>query len=219
MPPPPEFSNAPGKIGGFKIFGQPDAEHLGHAQGDVHIAGEIGVQLHRVAQHRQGHIQPLVILPVVKHRVCQHRSPFRHHHLFEKAPQDPLDAVHHIVIVKAVGLKQLGSQVRIFSDGALEDLGKIHNIQGILERILLRLADTPVHIDTVADGLEGIEGDSQWQHKGNRCSPGKDPQQKAAILHHRQNPQGDCHRQGADQGFDPAVPGADSLPLLPGQPL
>ena len=102
---------------------------------------------------------------------------------------------------------QLGKQVSGIFNGSRHQLGKIGHIQGEGNWILLSREVPPVHVDGVAESLEGIEGNAHRQNQPQPGNPvGKAPQcaqivdgsgEKVEIFEEKQQSQ--IHAQTAPQ--------------------
>ena len=97
MPAPPVFSERTGEEGALEVFHQMDTKHLGKAGYDIHIAGEIRIDL-------DGHIDTA---EEKRHAAAVGRAengvhgglhPVGDHAFFEKTPEDTLESKGEIFI-------------------------------------------------------------------------------------------------------------------------
>ena len=132
MPSPPEIIDTARQIGLPEIGGQPDAQHLRRADGNVAVAAEITVQLHAEQHRRQHPSHAAAAVRVGKDGVHQHGGAVGNDQLFKKAPEHQQQAVPHPVRVKGLGLPQLGQQRAAALDGACHQLGEKAHIQRVV---------------------------------------------------------------------------------------
>ena len=163
VPPPPELGDTLGNIGVVEVGQELKAQHPAQAYRHVGVAREVKVDLEGEGQHtqpspRHGQVRQrhgLIAVPQHPHVVGDEQ-------LFAKADHKHLDARGKLVH-SAVPLIDLVSQVLILDDGTGDELGKQGDEGAKVKDGSLRSGVSPVHIDGVAHGWEGIEGDTDRQ--------------------------------------------------------
>ena len=211
VPPPPELRNRCGQIGVVKVLVEPETKNPAQADGHIGVAGKVkvdlkaeGQQAHPAARRRQrpGSLGRQLGIP-------QSADGVRQQHFFSKAHTEPagsqgkvLRAVDPVIQVLCHGLvldDRPCDQLREHGDeGAEADDVPLH--RGIL----------PVDVDGVAHGLEGKEGNADWQwdipqrdgdsqqgQAGGQSEPGQQKQvvrQEVPILEKAQKQQVEYHR-------------------------
>ena len=158
MPALPEITHGEGEIGRFEVHHQLHTHHLRAAPGDVGIAAEVAVNLQGKGCRGQGRRAAGGIGNIVIHRVRQPRQVSGTHALFEKAPDHEPDAMGGLVIPENLLLFELRQEVIRPLDGTGHQLGEVGHEQSKGYKVPLRLHLAPVHIDGVAESLEGIKG-------------------------------------------------------------
>ena len=172
VPPPPELGDAFGDIGVVEVGQELKTQHPSQAGGHVGVAGEVEIDLEGEGQHpqpgpgnrqlRQGH--GLVAVPQGPHVVGDEQ-------LFSETNHKDLHAGGEF-IRRAGPLVDLVPQVLVFDDGSGNQLGKQGDKGAEVEDVPLSTGVSPVDVDGVAHGLEGVEGDAdgqmdpQYRHEG-----------------------------------------------------
>ena len=102
---------------------------------------------------------------ILEYRISHRGAVVGHEHLLEQTPQDAPRSIHRRVIVEAVKLVELRQQV----GGALNRAGhKLREESDIREEggdVAGRLQLPAVHVDAVAQRLEGVERDAHRQNQ------------------------------------------------------
>jgi len=162
VPPAPEFCNAFGDVGVVEVFQELKAEDPAHTDGHIGIAAEIEVDLEGICHSHQ---------PAACKGQCA-IGQFIHHHttgvgqknLFGKADEEP-----HIAPVNILGavtaLIQACGNIGIVDDGTGDQLGEEADIQQKVQKALLHAHFAAVHIYGIGQHLEGVEGDTNGQHR------------------------------------------------------
>ena len=173
MPPPPELGDAFGDIGVVEVGQELKAQHPPQAHGHVGVAGEIEINLEGEGQHpqpgpghrqlRQGH--GLVAVPQGPHVVGNEQ-------LLSKAHHEDLHPGGKFVR-RAGPLVDLIPQVLVLDDGSGDELGEEGDKGAEVEDVPLGTGISPVDVDGVAHGLEGVEGDTDGQMEGDRVQKGQ----------------------------------------------
>ena len=140
-----------------EVHHQLHAHHAGAAPGNIGITAEITVNLEGkgAGGHHQGAAG--ICRDIAVHRIHPHGKIGRGHALFEKAPGHQLEPGDGVVIREGMLLLQLGQEVFRPLDGPGHQLGEIGDKQGERDEIPLRGQLSPVDVDGVAEGLEGIK--------------------------------------------------------------
>ena len=165
MPTGPVLLDVPRKIGPIEVLRHDHAEELAHAQNDVDAAGEVGVEPEGVEDHAQQDPAPSVVGGLGPEQQGQGGSqPIRQDHLLPVAPQHPHQAPAQPVRIEGSPLVEGLREHVVAADGPLDHLGEEGGEEGVLQQVRFRRVLAPLHVDEVADGLEGVEGDAQGQH-------------------------------------------------------
>ena len=141
------------------------------------------------------------------HRVHKDGDVIRNDHLFEQAQGKGLDALLEIIQADVPVLVELGNVLPGLDDGAGHQLGEEGDIQRHVHKAFLRANLAPVHIDGIAEGLEGIKADAHRQQDVQAPRPGDAEEgaegvhEKIEILENAQNHQRHDHAQR-----DPQLP-------------
>ena len=165
VPPAPVLGDVLGEEGPLEVLGDLHSQHLGHADGDVDAAGEVGVELHGVEEHHRQHVEPGVLLRRGGELPQGDGQPVGDDELFAQAPQGPHAAHGDWPGIPAVLGVQGLAQVVIAADGTLDQLGEEGDEEGEPAQTALRGVLAPVHVDEVAHGLEGVEGYAKRKQK------------------------------------------------------
>ena len=191
-----------------------EPKEVPQTDGHVRIAGEVEVDLERVgdgAQPRRGrrgvgHGGDL--LPDGAHLVGDE-------HLLAQADHQPLQALAGLRQILPPVLQIVGHRL-VLHDGPGDQLGEQRHIRAEVDDVPLGRHQSPVHVDGVAHGLEGVEGDADGQQQPQRryrraqqpvdVVDGEirvlEEPQNGQISHHRQ----DQHALGALFPLPPAEP-------------
>ncbi len=164
MPAAPEFRDGSGNVRIVEVFQELEAEHFAQADGHVGVAGEVKQDLQGIKNRPQpGGTEGQIALRngaeagvrPQGQRICQQD-------LFPKSINKPQDA-----LVKAVQcllpVADLPGNGLIADNGPGDELWKQCNVQSHIERIFLRFAFAPVHVQHIGHGLERIKGNAHRQ--------------------------------------------------------
>ena len=170
MPPPPEFLDGLGKIGGIEVLRQMNAQHFRPADGHIGVSRKVAIDLQGI--HRRGKHQEDtgIALVIFIDRIDQHRRPICNAELQEEAPGHGEKAPAQSVKIRLLGLFILRQQLVPPADGSGKELGKEGDKQGKPQEALLWPVLSFVDIDQVSRRLEGEEGDArrlQQAHPGH----------------------------------------------------
>ena len=161
MPAPPILRHGMRKEGPVKVLPQGDTQDPAQAADDVHIAGEVGIELDAVEGDAHEGREPGVGGIVGKQGGHERRQGVGDHQLLEEAPEHPAQAPAELVKVEVVPPIELRTKLAVAADGALEDLREEADEEQELREAPLGLAPVPEHVQQIAHGLEGIEGNAQ----------------------------------------------------------
>ena len=177
-----------------------EAQHPAKADSHVGIAGKVEIDV----QGKGDGVHPGEyhgFLPGLPEQLCQKGEVVRQNHLFPQSHQKPADASHGIF--PAVGSPfQLLCHIHIAHNGPGDELGKQRHIGAEADGVLLGRHRAPVHIDGVAQRLEGVEADThrqcQMQQRQTQTGDGIDAgKEKVRILEKPQQPH--THHHGNQQ--------------------
>ncbi len=163
MPAAPKFLDGKGEVWAFEVNRKLYAEKLCTADGNVRIPRKIAVDFdsehHRDNDKHKAHIAVCIVVNFI-HRGGEH---IRDHQLFKISPGHQLEAVGHIVVIKAPLLFELGQQDVRPAYGACQKLGKKGDEEGVVTQMPLCLDFPFIHINQISHRLEEIEGNACGQ--------------------------------------------------------
>ena len=107
VPAPPELSNVATEIGIVEVAHQPNAKQLGHTDGDIGIAREVGVDLEGEEHGRQRQSGTVVGRLVPEDLVHKNGAVVGDGHFLEQSPQHLPQAVHRLVVAERAGFAKL----------------------------------------------------------------------------------------------------------------
>ena len=217
MPPPPEGAHGVGAVGVVKVLVEPEAEDPPQADGHVGVAGEVEVEL----ESESGHAQPCPSSGELPGGEGQNGIPqladvVGQQDLFRQAHHEDLHAGGKLL--GGVGaVVDLVAQIFVFDDGTGDELGEECDEGAEVDEAALHLGVVPVHVDGVAHGLEGVEGDADGQAQAQLRHEGKTDGLEAAgnevpVLEKEQQSQIEDDRRGHRPPGPPVV--APALVLL-----
>ena len=200
MPAPPELRDGARGVGVGEVFRQVKAEEKAEAQGHVAVAGEIKVDLQRVAEPGKpqgrgarkggGGIDP----------GGDDRHGVRQQHLLGK-PQNKAARAGEDVIPPDVADGELRGNFPVADDGALQQLREEADIQKKAEEVLFGPDLSAFEIDHIGQQLKGGKADGGGQ--GNLpqapALPGKRGQsggEEVQILEEKERPNQQEQREG-----------------------
>ena len=167
MPAFPELAGVLGFIRRVKVLGQIEAHQHGHADGNVGVAREVGVDLQRVAEQSHQVFESRVKQRVIEHAVDEvDGDVVAEHNLLDQAVHDPEDGDAELLAAEEVFLVELRDELVGPHDGTGHQLWKETDIEAEVEDVSDRFDAVTIHIHDVADGLEGIERDAHGEQNG-----------------------------------------------------
>ena len=194
VPPPPELGDRPGDVGVVEVLQEVEAEHLAQADGHVGVAGEVIVDLEGVADGAQpGKGGGEVPRPLQQEGPVGHQGQLvGDEHLLPQSGDEPGAAGGEVVPGLLPVVDLVGHRL-ILDDGAGDELGEEGDVQPHLQGGALHMAPAPLHVQHVAQGLEGEEGDTDGQlnardHKGS-TQPIQNTQRKSKVFKYEQDTQ------------------------------
>ena len=210
MPPPPELGDGTGDIGIVEVAHELKAQHPAQAHGHIGIAGEVKVELKRKGRHAQpgpggGELcrrQGLIGIPQQSQIVGQQD-------LFGQAHHKDLHAGGELF--RRMGtVVDLIPQVLVFDNGARDELWKQGDERTEVDEIFLYPGVAAVHVDGIAHGLEGVEGDADGQAQtqpGHEGQPdgGQAPGHKVPVFEKEQQRQVENHGRGHRPAGRPVI--------------
>ena len=210
VPAPPELRETAGHKGIAEVLGKAEAHDPAQADGHVAVAGEVEVHMEHI---RRG-VQPgqqhrfLPALLIHRHQLIQDVGK---QYLFPQAQHKAAGAQSR-VLHRVGAASQLGGHVGVADDGARHQLGVHSDIRRQVNEVPLGRGVPPVHVDDIAEDLEGIEADADGQgHPQQRHRQAGDGveagDQEVGILAVGQYPQAQHGGQGQQQ------PPAGGIPL------
>ena len=147
VPSAPKLLDRGREIRTFEVCHQVDAKQLRRTDGNIRIAGEIAIYLHRKEQDSGAEVESGAGVQRIIRSVDIGRGDIRDCDLFKKAPQHLPCAVHGEVIVKFLFTFDLRQKVSRPLDRPRNELGKEGNKRGIDPEIALRLDLAAIYIE------------------------------------------------------------------------
>ena len=160
VPSSPELGNVPAEIRIPEVLRESDSEELRSTDSHIGVAGEVSVYLERVqdgGKEKRASCLRRVAGPYLVHI---HGAVVRDHDFLEKAPEHLSQAVNSLYIFKDSLLPVLRQKVCGTADWSCKQLWEEADEGRELDDILCRLKFASVNIYRVAEGLEGVEADS-----------------------------------------------------------
>lgn len=165
MPTTPELGYVAREVGVVEVAHQSDAKQLGGAYRDVGIAGEVAVNLEGERDGGDEQLHAVIVGVVVPHPVDGYRAVVGQNHLFAESPKDLAHAVDGGSVVEGAGLEELGQEVGGALDGAGYQLRKETDEGEEGYHVVGGFNLALVHVDGVAERLEGVERDADGEHQ------------------------------------------------------
>ena len=163
MPAAPEFPDGLGHIGVVKVLNEVEPKDLAKTNGHIAVTGEIEVNV----QHEGNGVHPVkqnALLPGLPEELHKQSEVVRQNYLFGKTHQEPAQPQGHLV--PTVGtVFQLPGHIHIPDNGTGDQLGEQGHIGAEADGVFLHLGIAPIHIDGIAEALEGIEADTHRQRQ------------------------------------------------------
>ena len=198
MPSPPEFRDAAGAVGIAEVFRKVKAEDEAETDCHIAVAGKIVIDL----QRERGRAQP-----GIQHRLLLRGAEAGHQLAKQIGKQDLLCQPQHEAprpgrrVRKHVGTAaQLRRDIGIADDRSGDELREHGDIRCQIDQVPLCRDRPAVHVDGIAQDLEGIEADADRQReRKQRDRQARQrveiPDHKIGVLEIHQRPQTQQHRQ------------------------
>ena len=208
MPPPPEFPDGAGEVGGAEVLHEVEAHDLGAAQGHVGVGGEVAVDLDGEGGGGGRHLEPAEAVRGGVDGGDQQPQPVGDDQLLEGTPQEAQQAPAEALPAEGGGPAELGQQAARPADGAGEQVGEIGQEEGQVQEGALRRTIPAVDVDEIARGHKEVEGEAggeeQVQRGGGEGQPGggeeplQQPQGEAQVFEEEQGPEEEDQEDGQD---------------------
>ena len=163
MPAPPEVLQVARRVRRVEVLGEAEAEQQREPDGDVGVATEVAVDLHRVAPGGEDRLGCRVL---GRRREDRRHDRARHvrrdDHLLEQPGQDQPEGAGVVDGAGVAPPSDLGQQLAAAHDRPRQEVGEERDVHREVQRLgRLELAAVDVH--DVADRHEGEEGDRDGQ--------------------------------------------------------
>lgn len=206
VPSPPKFSDVTGEIGRFKIRHQANAKEPCGPNGDVAVPTEISINLEGKTNGAKHQSWSAVILVVVEDVVDKNGTRIRNDDFLEHAPEDEPQSADGKVMMKSALFLHLWQQSARTLDGPSHELRKKTDKGSKVQQGVRRLELPAVNVDGVAQRLESVKADANWQdelqgggmHLDPQGPPGIDPalDEKVGVFEVPQEAEIDGQRDG-----------------------
>ena len=163
VPAAPELREVERAVGVEEVVVQAETHQRGDADGEVGVAGEIKVDLHRVAQHRHQQLVAGVGDGAVEGEVVVDGQVVGQHALLQQAADDQPEAQAQFVPGGGLGAADLREEAPGARDRAGEQQREEREVEAEFEEVRMPVVFAAVHIHGVADGLEGVERNADGQ--------------------------------------------------------
>src|SRR4051812_15716499 len=163
MPPLPEIRNGASQVRQIKILHQIETQHPGRANRDVRVAREVAINLESKTVGGQRESSAGMFSRMRVNLVDVLGKTVRDNDLFKKPPQHQLQAGTETRNIEVVLALELGQQFVRALDWASHQERKERDEQGKLDEVAFDRNSPPVDVDRIAEGLESVERDADWQ--------------------------------------------------------
>ena len=160
VPAPPEVLDGYGKVGTVEVLHQVKAQHFCGAPCNVGIGGEVTVNLKGKGGSGNQELRPSVLFGRVVNLVDDDGQVVGDHDLFEKPPQSGKNPLFDVVETEGVVFLELVQDIPGTLNGSGDKLGEKGDKQRVINKAFFSFNIFPVHVDGIAERLEGIEGDA-----------------------------------------------------------
>ena len=161
----PKLLDGMSKVRLAKIHHEVVAHDLGDSSGDVGIAGEITIDLHREIEGGKQQYGARVVERVGVHNVDRIGHQVCDTDLLDHSPQRQLHAGAEIVIGKRLVFVKLMQKVLRALDRARHQLRKEHHKQREESKVVFDFLTSAVHVDGVGQRLKHMERNANWQNE------------------------------------------------------
>ena len=165
VPAVPELAQVERLVGISEVLFQLESHQGGDADAQVAVAGEVAVNLQGIAQDAHQVLKTRIGHGVFENPVVVLGDIVGYEEFLEHAHDDEPEADVGAPVGHGCRLLKLRQQGAGPGDGACHDEREEGQVEGILEQAHLVGVLAFVHIYGIADGLEGIEGDTDGQQQ------------------------------------------------------
>ena len=164
VPAAPELSDGRALVGAIKVDVELESHQQGDADGHVAVAREVAVYLQGIAIDTQQVLQAAVERRIGKDTLDKvHADVVADDRLLEESADDEPQSRSHHVARDVQWSADLRDEVAGAHDGSRHQLREERHIEGIVEQRVERTNLATIHVDGVAQRLEGEERDSHGQ--------------------------------------------------------
>ena len=163
MPLSPEVTNGSRRIGKEKVLPDGEAEHPSHADGHVAVAGEVKVDLQRIADSAKPS-QTGIHDRRAENRIDHDRCGVGQQKLLAESDDEAPDPGRGLPGGAAAPV-DLGRDIAPADNGSGDQLGEERDIEQKLQKAAAVILRTAVDIDGIAQTLEGEEGDADGENQ------------------------------------------------------
>jgi len=212
MPSAPEFSDRGAEVWHVEVLHQLETHDLGAAERDIGVAGEVAVDLDCEEECGDDVRDAGPTCGAIVDGVDKWREAVRDGDFLEQAPAHEQQSLTDVGRVIAMPLVELVQDVLRPLDGPCDQLRIEHHVERKDAEVAFRGLVPAVDFDGVAQGLKGMEGESDGQQHtevGYRpVDAERDGEivggmvEEIVVLENRQNPD-----VGDDTGDEPEAPG------------
>ena len=183
MPPAPEVLQRPGAVRPVEVLRELEAEELGHADRDVGVPAEVGVDHDRVSPDREQRLDRAVTRGIAEHRIDdRRRQEARHHHLLEQAAEDQPRGASDVDVPWVASHVELRDQLVRSHDRPGDQVREERQVQVEVDPAR-RLRVAPLDVHDVCDRHEREERDPDGQDHLEQRRAGVDAQSGEPVRH------------------------------------
>ena len=185
VPATPEIRDAGCQIGIVEVTREANAEEPCCSDGDIAVAGEVGIYLERENEGSVEQTQCSQLGIVVEDKAGDDGAVVGYNHLLTESPQDEAHSLDSLRIGEGAGLLHLRQQIGGTFYGPCYQLGEETDVRGKREQVALGPYLSSVDIYRIAESLEGIEADAHRQdnvHEGPAHFPSEGSKQACEAV-------------------------------------
>ena len=165
-----------------EILGQTYVEDAAHAEGYVHGAGEVAVQLQGIEHRRHGNHRTVVGGVVGEHRLHEGIQAVGDDHLLRQAPQHPQAARVQVRPRHRLAGHKGVSRLAVTANGPLHNLREVAEEQRHTAQIAIGGHRAAEHIDQVGAGHQGVERDADRGGPDGQLQIQRDAHRRASAV-------------------------------------
>ena len=180
VPAAPEVGEGACEVGGIEVFGEEESEHEAEADGHVGVSAEVEVDLHRVAYGAE----PCVGGGAVCGLECgvgEMAAGVGEDDFFGESEQEKEGASCE-VLGGFCAVAELFSEEGELEDGSGDEVGQHGGEAGEIDEVLHGCGVSAIDVDDVAEGLEGVEADAEWEREMDGWNPVNGEVERGAEL-------------------------------------